>query len=114
MNYYYILLGVALAILIILYRKELILRKQFEKENINFKKHESHMILAPFTEAYQYNAEDARFIGDPIHIIQFDNDKIVLGVFLEESGHLTSRQESIKKLIKDGYVSFEIWELKHL
>ena len=62
----------------------------------------------PFLESYPYDPHDFRFVGTPIDGIQFTDDAIVLVEFKAADSQLSQRQRTIKKMVEDGAVRFEI------
>ena len=69
--------------------------------------------LAPFLPGFQYNPNEARFIGKPVDFIVFkglDNREIEEIVFVEvKSGNakLNNTEKSLKKAVEKGKVRFE-------
>lgn len=70
--------------------------------------------LAPFSDEFEYNASDARFLGSPVDYVIFDgysdgeDIKVVLAdVKTGESARLSSGQREIKKAVDEGRV---VWE----
>jgi len=61
----------------------------------------------PYSSELEINPQNARFIGDPIDFIVFDEDSITfIEVKTGQSG-MTKRQRNIRKLIEAGKVSFK-------
>lgn len=63
--------------------------------------------IAPFLNEYPYDPKNAKFLGQPIDLISFEEDKIV---FIEiKTGHsqLSEKQKKLKKLVNDKKV---VWE----
>lgn len=63
--------------------------------------------IAPFLKEYPYDPKNAKFLGQPVDFISFEEDKIV---FIEvKTGHsqLTEKQKNLKKLVNDKKVFWE-------
>lgn len=58
------------------------------------------------TDKYPYSIEDFRFIGNPIYGIQFENDQILFIANRRNKSKLTTKQNKIKKLVKEGKISW--------
>jgi len=65
----------------------------------------------PFLESYPYDSNDFRFLGTPIDGVQFTEDAIILVEFKAAGSHLSSRQRSIRKMVEEGAVRFEIYRI---
>lgn len=75
--------------------------------------------LAPFTEEFQYNASDARFLGSPVDYVLFDgmsegaqDIKVVLADVKTGESKLSSVQRRIKEAVEEGEVTWETVRLK--
>lgn len=76
--------------------------------------------LAPIFKVFGYNPSDARFIGDPVDYVIFDNYtkvkeriedtpiRIVLADVKTGESTLTYEQKRIKEGIKKGLIAFEV------
>ncbi len=53
---------------------------------------------------YPYSIENFRFIGTPIDGVQFENDQILFVKVKSEEAKLTTKQNKIKKLVKEGRI----------
>ncbi len=53
-------------------------------------------------EKYPYSTENFRHIGSPIDGIQFEDDQILFVEFKTDKSKLNSKQNKIKKLVKEG------------
>ncbi len=62
----------------------------------------------PFLETYPYDPHDFRFLGTPIDGVQFTEDSIVLIEFKTAGSQLSQRQRTIKKMVEEGAVRFEV------
>lgn len=62
--------------------------------------------VAPFLEGYPLKVETARFIGEPIDFIHFDDDKITFVEVKSGKSQLSPKQRQIRELIKEGKVDF--------
>ena len=63
--------------------------------------------IAPFTEAFGENPRTAKFLGDPIDFICFNDDEIVFVEVKTGKARLTTKQNKIKKMVEDGKVKFK-------
>ena len=61
----------------------------------------------PLMDAYPYDAQNFRFLGNPIDGIQFEEDRIVLIEFKANRSPLSSAQRRIRRLVEDGHVYWE-------
>lgn len=68
--------------------------------------------IAPFLEDYPMNPRTARFIGDPIDFVHFDEDKVTFVEVKSGKSQLSKKQRNIRDLIKDGKVEFTIYRIK--
>lgn len=72
----------------------------------------------PFLKEFQWNPQDARFLGSPIDLIVFrglSEDKVEEVIFIEVKtgkSSLTSRERSLRDVIKEGKVSWELLRCK--
>ena len=63
--------------------------------------------IAPFTEAFGENPRTAKFLGDPIDFICFNEDEIVFVEVKTGKARLTTKQNRIKRLVEEGKVEFK-------
>ena len=66
----------------------------------------------PLEQSYPYNSQNFKFLGDPIDGIQFNENEIILIEFKTNKSQLSQKQRSIRDLIKNKKVSFELIEAK--
>lgn len=57
-------------------------------------------------EKYPYSTENFRYMGSPIDGIQFEDDQILFVEFKTEKSKLTTKQNKIKKLVKEGKIKW--------
>ena len=82
------------------------LDKQKRSQSIRYGKLTEQFM--PFLETYPYDPHDFRFLGTPIDGVQFTEDAIVLIEFKAAGSQLSQRQRTIKKMVEDGAVRFEV------
>ncbi len=82
------------------------LDKQKRSQSIRYGKLTEQFM--PFLELYPYDPHDFRFVGTPIDGIQFTDDAIVLVEFKAADSQLSQRQRTIKKMVEESAVRFEI------
>ena len=82
------------------------LDKQKRSQSIRYGKLTEQFI--PFLGTYPYDPHDFRFLGTPIDGVQFTEDSIVLIEFKAAGSQLSQRQRTIKKIVEEGAVRFEI------
>lgn len=68
--------------------------------------------IAPFLEDYPLNPRTARFIGDPIDFVHFDEDKVTFVEVKSGKSHLSKKQRHIRDLVKEGKVEFTIYRVE--
>jgi len=68
--------------------------------------------IAPFLEDYPLNSRTARFIGDPIDFVHFDEDKVTFVEVKSGKSQLSKKQRGIRDLIKEGKVEFTIYRVE--
>jgi predicted Holliday junction resolvase-like endonuclease len=85
------------------------LDKQKRSQSIRYGKLAEQFM--PFLESYPYDPHDFRFLGTPIDGIQFTEDAIILVEFKAADSQLTQRQRTIKRIIEEGDVRFEIYRM---
>lgn len=67
--------------------------------------------MAPFLSGWPYDPNDFRFLGNPIDGIQFTDEGIVFVEIKTGKAVLTKSQKDIKRLIKEGKVSFATFRI---
>ncbi len=82
------------------------LDKQKRSQSIRYGKLTEQFM--PFLESYPYDPHDFRFLGTPIDGVQFTEDSIVLIEFKAAGSQLSQRQRTIKRMVDDGAVRFEV------
>ena len=82
------------------------LDKQKRSQSIRYGKLTEQFM--PFLELYPYDPNDFRFLGTPIDGIQFTDDAIILVEFKAADSQLSQRQRTIKKMVDEGSIRFEI------
>lgn len=68
--------------------------------------------LVPFLDVFNYDPRNAKFLGDPIDFIVFEDDEIILIEVKTNKSRLTSRQKMIKKLTLNKKVRWEEIRIK--
>ena len=68
--------------------------------------------IAPFLEDYPLEPRTARFIGDPIDFVHFDEDKVTFVEVKSGKSQLSKKQRMIRDLIKQGKVEFVIYRVE--
>jgi predicted Holliday junction resolvase-like endonuclease len=68
--------------------------------------------ISPFLNDYPLNPRTARFIGDPIDFVHFDEDKVTFVEVKSGKSQLSTKQRRIRDMIKDGKVEFIIYRVK--
>ncbi len=68
--------------------------------------------IAPFLADYPRNPRTARFIGDPIDFIHFDEDKVTFVEVKSGKSQLSKKQRGIRDMIKAGKVEFVIYRVE--
>ncbi len=68
--------------------------------------------IAPFLEDYPLEPRTARFIGDPIDFVHFDEDKVTFVEVKSGKSQLSKKQRAIRDLIKEGKVEFIIYRVE--
>lgn len=68
--------------------------------------------IAPFLEDYPLNPRTARFIGDPIDFIHFDEDKVTFVEVKSGKSQLSTKQRRIRDMVKAGKVEFVIYRVE--
>ena len=67
--------------------------------------------MAPFFDSWPYNANTFRFIGSPIDGIQFTKEEVIFVEIKTGKSRLSSGQKHIKRLVKEGKVSFVTFKI---
>ena len=68
--------------------------------------------IAPFLADYPRNPRTARFIGDPIDFVHFDEDKVTFVEVKSGKSQLSKKQRGIRDMIKEGKVEFVIYRVE--
>ena len=68
--------------------------------------------MAPFLRDYPLNPDTARFIGDPLDFVHFDEDKITFVEVKSGKSKLSKKQKNLQELIKEGKVEFFIYRIE--
>ena len=68
--------------------------------------------IAPFLADYPLNSQTARFIGDPIDFVHFDEDMVTFVEVKSGKSQLSKKQRNIRDLIKEGKVEFTIYRVE--
>ncbi|MBD3260759.1 MAG: hypothetical protein GF334_03645 [Candidatus Altiarchaeales archaeon] len=67
--------------------------------------------VAPFLKDYPKDPNSARFIGEPIDFIHFDDDLITFVEVKSGKSQLSKRQRRFRDLIKEGKVDFILYRI---
>ena len=68
--------------------------------------------IAPFLSDYPRDPRTARFLGDPIDFVHFDEDKVTFVEVKSGKSQLSKKQRGIRDMIKDGKVEFLIYRVE--
>ena len=68
--------------------------------------------MSAFLADYPYPPETGTFLGKPIDMLHFLDDKIVFVEIKSGKSQLSPRQKRIQKLIEDGKVEFNIYRVE--
>lgn len=68
--------------------------------------------ISPFLKDYPLNPNTARFIGDPIDFVHFDEDKVTFVEVKSGKSQLSKKQKHIAELITAGKVQFVIYRVQ--
>jgi len=68
--------------------------------------------ISPFLDDYPLEAKTARFIGDPIDFVHFDEDKVTFVEVKSGKSQLSTKQRRIRDMVKAGKVDFVIYRVK--
>ena len=63
--------------------------------------------LAPFLDGFTYDTKNTKFLGQPIDLIAFEQDKVVFIEVKTGGAQLSPKQRHIKDLIQNGQVFWE-------
>lgn len=103
--------ALALTLCFFIYRENNTLREDYRK--LLSQKKKSEVVtgqiaekLAPFTDHFPYNPQDAQFLGNPIDYVVFEKEKISIVEIKSGRSRLTKKQRDIKTLIEKGKVEF--------
>ena len=111
-----LVLAVAVAVLYILYRhkssstEKLVVDVQdlrSRKQSQSTKYGKMTEMFFPLLEAYPYDHDNFRFIGNPIDGIQFEDDRIILVEFKMGESRLSPGQRRIRDMVAENRVDFE-------
>lgn len=67
--------------------------------------------IAPFLDGWPYDSNDFRFLGNPIDGVQFNEDEIIFIEIKTGKAQLSTKQRWIKRLIKEGKISFATFRI---
>ena len=100
-----------------LWLKNYVLQKQVKdtvskKQSLSVKYGKMTEQFLPFLEAYSYDEQNFRFLGNPIDGVQFEDDKIIFIEFKAANSKLSQKQKKIKELIENKKVFFEEFSIK--
>lgn len=68
--------------------------------------------VAPFLQDYPLSPETARFIGEPIDFIHFDDDAVTFVEVKSGRSQLSKKQRLIRDMIKEGKVNFVLYRIE--
>lgn len=68
--------------------------------------------ISPFLADYPLNPRTARFIGDPIDFVHFDEDKVTFVEVKSGKSQLSTKQRRIRDMVKAGKVDFVIYRVE--
>lgn len=68
--------------------------------------------ISPFLSDYPLPPGSARFIGEPIDFVHFDDDKITFVEVKSGKSQLSKKQRMIRDLIKEGKVDFILYRIE--
>lgn len=68
--------------------------------------------ISPFLADYPLDPKTARFLGDPIDFVHFDDDKVTFVEVKSGKSQLSKKQRHIRDLVKDGKVEFTIYRVE--
>ncbi len=67
--------------------------------------------ISPFLSDYPFPPGNARFLGDPLDFVSFDDDKITFVEVKSGKSQLNKRQRHFRDLIKAGKVEFFLYRI---
>jgi predicted Holliday junction resolvase-like endonuclease len=67
--------------------------------------------LAPFLKDWPFDANNFRFLGNPVDGIQFTDDEVIFVEIKTGKSRLTKTQKTIKELVKKGKVRFATFRI---
>jgi predicted Holliday junction resolvase-like endonuclease len=67
--------------------------------------------LAPFTQGWPWDANNFRFLGNPIDGVQFNEDEIIFVEIKTGKARLSKSQRDFKTLVEEGKVSFATYKI---
>lgn len=67
--------------------------------------------ISPFLSDYPLDPQTARFIGDPIDFVHFDEEQVTFVEVKAGRSQLSKKQRKIRDLIKEGKVDFQIYRI---
>jgi predicted Holliday junction resolvase-like endonuclease len=68
--------------------------------------------IAPFLAGYPFDPKRSKFIGDPIDIVSFGDDKITFVEIKSGRSQLSKKQRQIRDMVKEGKVDFFVYRIK--
>jgi predicted Holliday junction resolvase-like endonuclease len=68
--------------------------------------------IAPFLADYPLSPGTARFLGDPIDFVHFEEDKVTFVEVKSGKSQLNKRQREIRDLVQQGKVEFIIYRVE--
>jgi len=68
--------------------------------------------ISPFLADYPLEPRTARFIGDPIDFVHFDEDKVTFVEVKSGKSQLSTKQRRIRDMVKAGKVDFVIYRIR--
>lgn len=78
-----------------------------KKQALSTKYGQMSQEFMPFLEAYPYDPQNFRFLGEPVDGVQFEESGIHFIEFKAGDSRLSARQKKIKELVDGGKVTFE-------
>lgn len=96
------------------YDNQLVATREYESKKKSTEVRTGQLIekWIPFSLEVSINPQNARFIGDPIDFVVFDEDKITFIEVKTGDSSFTKKQRNIKKLVQDGKVEFKELRIK--
>lgn len=62
--------------------------------------------LVPFTKSFPFDPKQARFLGSPVDMVVFTDDKIVIVEVKTGGSQLSEKQKKIRKLVEDKKIEW--------